>query len=228
LLEIKENGSPSAKPYRQLCIKLNDLILNSVDTTFEKLNSDTNLIKTNIEKLNAKYIDIIESEERSYSHKMFLPDDAKLLREPMGHFTFPTNDIYINHFILIQGILNRQMQNLNIISGTTSYGCLWFFQIENSGYAINGKQEKSLMKLKLYYRYPSRYANYELLELVNVKDNEGNIVPVISNEKTKNDTLKLTINESQNKNYIIEVKYLVLRPTGDRKEEIIKFPFSSW
>ncbi|MBK9284715.1 MAG: hypothetical protein IPM51_10420 [Sphingobacteriaceae bacterium] len=228
LLELKESGNAAVNPYRQLCIKLNNLILNSIDTTFEKSSSDTNVIKADIEKLNTNYVAIIDSEEKRYSHKMFLPDDAKSLREPIGRYNCPTQDSYINHYMLIQGILHRQMQNLNIISNSTSTGGIWFFQIENSGYAINGIQDKSLIKLKLYYRYPARYANYQLLELVNVTNNEGKTVPVISNEKTKNDTLKITINASQNKDYIIEAKYLVLRPTGDKREQIIKFPFTSW
>lgn len=228
LLELKENGNLSAKPYRQLCIKLNDLILRSIDTTFKKYSSDTNALKTDIEKLNTHYINLIDSWERGFSYKMFLQDDANSLRQPIGRFNWPTKDYCVNQYIIVQNILHRQMQNLNILSNTTSSGCIWFFQIENSGFAINGVQDKSLMKLKLYYRYPARYANYQLLELINVTNKEGKTVPIISNEKTKNDTLKITINTSQNKDYIIAVKYLILRPTGDKSEQIIKFPFTSW
>lgn len=228
LLELKLNGNAAARPYLNLEIRLNNLVLTNLDTTFTKLPRDSNMVKSFLKDLNLKYLAVIDSTIKTSNYKLFLPEDDSLLRLPICKFLMPTKDNNINHFILTQSILYKHMTNLILLSSGVGASGMHFFQIEKAGYQINSIQNNSVTKIKLHYNFPKWWADYKLIELVNITADNDNIVKTKDILVTTNDTLKLTLLNTTQKTFTANIKYSVLAPSGDKTEKIIEFPFSLW
>lgn len=226
LLELKLNGNAAARPYLNLEIRLNNLVLTNLDTTFTKLPRDSNMMKSFLKDLNSKYLAVIDSTIKTSNYKLFLPEDDSLLRLPICKFLMPTKDNNINHFILTQSILYKHMTNLILLSSGVGASGMHFFQIEKAGYQINSIQNNSVTKIKLHYNFPKWWADYKLIELVNITADNDNIVKTKDILVTTNDTLKLTLLNTTQKTFTANIKYSVLAPSGDKTEKIIEFPFS--
>jgi hypothetical protein len=225
-LEVRRNGNLAAQPYVELADSLNRFVLRNIDTTFSKIENDSNVIKKRLRVFSEKYLAIYLQHASVPKCKLLLCDDS-LLRKPIANFCF-AKDHLMSHYVIMQDILFAHMNNLHLFDGCFSAGCHWYAASEKEGFFVNSMQMENGTKVKCHFNSPKWIASYELSDLIAVKDNIGRSYKVTDAERTEDDTLKFTLPALASKDLTLSLLYAVTDRSGERREKELKFPLSLW
>lgn len=225
--KVKLQGGQSALPYAQLTERLNVLISKKIDTTFKIEGYNQKQFTNTIQTLNSQYQNIFDSISKTSKYKLFLKEDEEFIANTQFEIIAPYEDNAImNQFLTFQKILHKHKQILKLIEFGTSSCYMFFTRVENSGFMVNVTNDNNNFKIKLFYRYPKRYAIYELLDLEKIINEKNLPIKILTKTKTINDTLVITANNLRELSYKALLKYRLIKSNGDIDTVNIEMPFS--
>jgi len=231
-MEYRAKESPSAKDYQTLAKQLNDLVNANLDTLFLADYKDTMAMKIKMEAFSKKRTRLLDSFMNSHPpRKYFLSQDSAYLKSLTYNpvFASVTNSKF-NQYLTMQNLLFNHAEEIHLLTGAFSSCYIRFVKMSttNVGYMVNALENEKTTKLKFFYRFFPSNETYSMRGILKITNANGQVIPIMSQNKTKSDTLYLETKKLPKGNYSAYIGYDLITVSGDSYIETIEFPFSAW